>query len=673
MEKRKTISAIIIIAVIAVGLFGKKLFFNYNHIYMDGVYYSRTSEQVFVDTQGKGFSVKKLNKLKKMKLLSIEHVDDDILEEFGDFEDLNQLEFKKSKLSESVSKINSYDRLEKLYFYDSEVDLKDINIKTLKDVSFVNCKVKNISILKECPLLEKLSISGSTFDSYVSEENNSETPYNLILDDSSFLEGFNAVTELTAEDMQIADISGILKMSKLKKFIYGKGMISAELSDELTAHGIENYSITIVAVDVIEDGEVIDSDERGLSLDVKKDGTDLSKLGKYTDLEQLSIINADDNSLNELCKLDNLKELELKKSNVTVFLSKLDAYEKLEKITFYDSTVDLSVFKSKTLKEVAFDGCKVKNISALKECPALEKLSISRTAVDNSIIEECDDNYPDKCVLRNSLCFSGFDTVKNLEITNITIMDISEILKMSKLEEFVFSDGRMLNELGYELLDHGIKVSYIVSGSDEENVDDGISLSVDAKDAETKMSDLSRYNDLQKLSIANASDTSVNELGSFDELIRLEFTDSDLSTSLSKLNSYKKLSKITFTDSEVDLNAFSCGSVKEIVFERCSVKNAAALKDCPSLEKLRFSESTIDDCVTKINNEEAPLKFILKKSQMFADLDNVKHLELINMMVFDPSGILEMDKLEELVCSQGMLMEDDCSEMEKHCIKVLCY
>ncbi|MBQ6181642.1 MAG: hypothetical protein IJK31_08140 [Ruminococcus sp.] len=672
MNKRNVIFAVIMLAVIFGQVFGRKLLFNYNHVYMDGVYYSKTSDQVFVDTQGEGFSMKKLNKLKKIKILSIEHVDDDMLEKFGDFKDLNRLEFKGSKLSTSVSKINSYDKLETLYFYDSEVDLKGLNIKTLKDVNFVNCKVKNISTLKECPLLEKLSISGSNVDDCMTEDNNSDTPYDLILDDSSFLEGFDNVTELTAEDMLIADISGILTMSKLERLIYSKGMISAGLSDELTEHGIENYSITIVAVEVSEDGKVIDSDEKSLSVDVKKKGTDLSKLGKNTGLEQLSICNADDDSLNELGSLDDLKELELKSSNVGSFLSRLDNYKKLEKITFCDSVVDLSVLRSKALKEVAFDGCSVKNLSALKECPELEKISISKTAVDDSINDESDDTYPDKFVLRNSLCFSGFDNVKSLEITNITIMDISEILKMSKLEEFVYSEGKMLDELGYELLDHGIKVSYIVSDADEESGSDLISLSVDAKDNEIRMSDLSIYSDLQKLSIANAGDDSLSELGNLDELIQLEFTDSDLSASLSKLDSYKKLVKITFIDSEVDLNDLKCSSVKEISFERCRVKNSSALKTCPALEKLRFSESTVDDYISEITSESSPIKYILGGSAFF-DLDNIKHLELINILIINTSGILEMDKLEEFVCSSSMIMEGDDSEMSRRGIKVSYY
>lgn len=233
---KKAVSIVLIAAVTAfVWIF---LYSLSNHVSIGGESYSKKSTWLNIDANEKDFTVKKLNKFTKLEHLTIDHINDEMLGEFGEFDNLKELYIYYSKLSGSLSKLGEYQKLGVIAFHRSTIDLKNFN-STAEYLFFDECKLTNIAALTECSSLLSMEFESTSVDDYIVpiKEGNNETKY--ALKDSSVFEGFNSVKVLDFENIQIEDIAGILKMKELKVLKVSEDNISAEFITQLKGNGIE--------------------------------------------------------------------------------------------------------------------------------------------------------------------------------------------------------------------------------------------------------------------------------------------------------------------------------------------------------------------------------------------------------------------------------------------------
>ena len=95
-------------------------------------------------------------------------------------------------------------------------------------------------------------------------------------------------------------------------------------------------------------------------------------------------------------------------------------------------------------------------ISALKECAELDKITLEKTLVYDSIFR-----VDNKYVIKDSSVFADFDTVVNLDLDNIVVEDISGFLEMDALRSIGgLRKNSLSDEQAAELEAHGIKVYY---------------------------------------------------------------------------------------------------------------------------------------------------------------------------------------------------------------------
>ncbi|MBQ9894388.1 MAG: hypothetical protein IJM38_03265 [Ruminococcus sp.] len=229
---------IALIAIIA-AVVGFNIYRTIDKVKLEGRYYPKDSKSLNIDAKSKDFSTKKLNKFTELERLSISKVNDDILEDFGDFKELSSLTFFYAKLYKAAPKLNSYEKLEEVSFFNSEVDLQGVYISELKDIVFDKCDVKNFSALKECAKLDHIQLSGTTADGYIVHED-----HEYVLKDSSVFADLDTVTNINLEHIVLEDISGILEMDSLKTVVVGMDEVPDETVDKLTSHGIEVWSVS---------------------------------------------------------------------------------------------------------------------------------------------------------------------------------------------------------------------------------------------------------------------------------------------------------------------------------------------------------------------------------------------------------------------------------------------
>lgn len=235
MNKRFIALIVIIAAVVGFNIYRRM-----DKVKLDGRYYPKDSKGLNINANSKDFSTEKLNKFTELERLSISKVSDGILEDFGDFKELSSITFFYAKLNSSAKKLNSYEKLEEVSFFNSNVDLQGVYISELKNIVFDKCDVKNFSALKECAKLDHIQLSGTTVDSYIVHEN-----HEYVLKDSSVFADLDTVTNINLEHIVLEDISGILEMDALKTVVVGIGEVPDETVDKLTSHGIEVWSVAV--------------------------------------------------------------------------------------------------------------------------------------------------------------------------------------------------------------------------------------------------------------------------------------------------------------------------------------------------------------------------------------------------------------------------------------------
>lgn len=237
--KAKVKKAVSIVLIAAAAAFVWMFLYSLSdQVSIGGESYSKKSTWLNIDANEEDFSVKKLNKFKKLEYLTIDHINDEMLGEFGDFDKLKELYIYYSKLSDSVSKLEEYPKLGVIVFHRSTVDLKKFS-STAEYLYFDECKLTNVSALKECSSLISMEFESTAVDEYIVPINDGDNETKYVMKDSSFFEGFNSVSILDLENIEIQDISGLLKMEKLKVVKVSEDKISAEFITQLKENGIE--------------------------------------------------------------------------------------------------------------------------------------------------------------------------------------------------------------------------------------------------------------------------------------------------------------------------------------------------------------------------------------------------------------------------------------------------
>ncbi|MDE6787764.1 MAG: hypothetical protein K2J47_00375 [Ruminococcus sp.] len=178
----------------------------------------------------------------------------------------------------------------------------------------------------------------------------------------------------------------------------------------------------------------------------------------------------------------------------------------------------------------------------------------------------------------------------------------------------------------------------------------------------SSISELNRCNKLEELSIWDVNDNVMSEIKTFEKLSDLTMFDVDLGVlGTSKLNALNRLEHILFVRAILDLTTIDNDSLKILSISLGDVTGINGCINCSSLKELNLKEVTIKESIICTDNK----KYILKNSSDFAALDNIKLLKIYDTEIEDISGILDMESLEELTVSDGMISEDDHRTLEE--------
>lgn len=179
--------------------------------------------------------------------------------------------------------------------------------------------------------------------------------------------------------------------------------------------------------------------------------SDIKKINKCTEIEQMHLSGAGENSFTKFENFHNLNCLMIGRSELSSADSeKISTFDNLKDLIIDYTTVDFKGFNSDTVSTIHFLYSNVKNFEALAECSSLKHIGIH-----GSIISDCiDNNY----VMKDSSVFASFDYVESLWIDVGKIEDVSGFLEMDSLKEFTFDKGTLSEDDKRLLEDKGISV-----------------------------------------------------------------------------------------------------------------------------------------------------------------------------------------------------------------------
>ena len=192
----------------------------------------------------------------------------------------------------------------------------------------------------------------------------------------------------------------------------------------------------------------------------------------------------------------------------------------------------------------------------------------------------------------------------------------------------------------------------------------------------TRISELNRCKNVEYLHVININNKQIEKMRVFEELKYLRLRNQLLDINapeIEKINQFPKLIWLDLLCYNADLSSLKNDSITHIELEggKFTFDDKGFLSGCPDLESLRIQNSTINDFITSIwDNEYNKASYTLEDSSFLSDLDKVKTLVLDTMIVEDISGILEMDSLEELSLIQCTIPEEFKKALEDKGINV---
>ena len=187
------------------------------------------------------------------------------------------------------------------------------------------------------------------------------------------------------------------------------------------------------------------------------DITNIREVNKCTELEEMRLSDAKENTISQLKDFPNLRYLETLCSYISrADIEKINAFN-LEKL-FIDScyNVDFEDFNNDTISYIGLFFCDIKNFEVLAECKSLKSIYIACSTISDYIIEEPFRNY----VLKDSSIFADFDYIEELDLYINKIEDVSGILEMDSLKTLKVKKEAISEDNVKLLEDKGVTVTY---------------------------------------------------------------------------------------------------------------------------------------------------------------------------------------------------------------------
>lgn len=179
-------------------------------------------------------SIREINKCTEIEKMYLSCASENSVSKFKNFHNLKHFAILFSEASSSdLEKVSTFDNLEKLNTYSSDVDFKGFNNDSVSCIGMGYGKIKNLNVLSECQSLKSITIFYTLYDNYIVYENKE-----YVMKDSSFLTSFDSVEELRIFEDKIEDISGILEMDSLKVLEVNKGILSEDDKKLLEDKGV---------------------------------------------------------------------------------------------------------------------------------------------------------------------------------------------------------------------------------------------------------------------------------------------------------------------------------------------------------------------------------------------------------------------------------------------------
>lgn len=194
-------------------------------------------------------------------------------------------------------------------------------------------------------------------------------------------------------------------------------------------------TIAVNSVYVFIGGEAIRKDstrvEIGL-LNNRKIGRDLKKLDRFSEMNDLWMTKISDKNTKYIPEIESLESLSFAYSEIKD-MAFLDNFENVEELRLFQSATDFEMLPEDALIETLdLMSSSSRNFKNAGKCKAIKKLKIYQSDLNG----KCEGFIPENFISKelDSSILSDFDYVESVEISNMSIPDISGFLEMKSLK-----------------------------------------------------------------------------------------------------------------------------------------------------------------------------------------------------------------------------------------------
>lgn len=373
---------------------------------------------------------------------------------------------------------------------------------------------------------------------------------------------------------------------------------------------------------------------------------DLTPLKDLTELEKLYISHNQIEDVSPLNNLTNLTQLDFAKNKVEEIsaiknLVKLDTFDiignKIEDISVVKNFPELKFFNAKENK--------IKDISVLKNNSKLEALYLNQNQIENVDVINNLIKLVDLGLSENKITdfdFSKLANLKELQLSENSIIDITSLAKLSKLEQLRFGKNKVKS---LEAL-KDLKELQILDASENQiedltpikNLTKLYNLDVHSN----PIKDISVAKDLKELGDVNVSETQITDLTPLSSDAIFSFEANKLSTTVSDIKLtgnivefdnpfkgldkvFKKFKEIKTDNPKVKTEVTKDNKIKLTLEDNMTLKDIEGLK----LEYL-FDSKSFSDPVYTYNIELSNLKNTAKPTEEYVKIEDAKLLKVLN-------------------------------------------
>lgn len=178
-------------------------------------------------------------------------------------------------------------------------------------------------------------------------------------------------------------------------------------------------------------GEAIRKDSTEVEIDFmdKKIGRDLKRLDRFSKMDSLWLkFISDDDNTEYIPRVKGVERLTIPFSKIksTDFLNN---FENVRYLHFVSSNIDFENLSDEaSIEKLELWSCNTQNFDKVGKCPAIKEISIFQSNLSGEGMDYISEQF-------DSQILSEFDYITALEITNMSISDISGFLDMKSLKD----------------------------------------------------------------------------------------------------------------------------------------------------------------------------------------------------------------------------------------------